>query len=77
MPRHLDFENRVERRKLMEQFRKEAEGRNIAGYGDYANKMDELDQLMDEYSELDEMGLPKPMTEDMKRILLKMIQETA
>jgi|GEM_PF-1689674 len=77
MPRHLDFENRAERRKLMEQFRKEAEGRNIAGYGDYASKMDELDRLMDEYSELDEMGLPASMTEEMKQKLIQMITETA
>ncbi len=77
MPRYVDFENRAERKRLMEEFRKEASGRNIPGYELYAQKMEALDALMDEYCELDVTGLPRTMTAEMKEKLDQAMRETA
>jgi len=74
---YLNFENRIERRKAIEEFRKEAAGKNIEGYLQYAQAMDELDQLMEKGCELDSFGLPKPMDKAAKDELLAAMQKTA
>ena len=47
MPNYVDFENAQKRREMMEQLRKETEGRDIPGYEEFAKNMKELDELMD------------------------------
>ena len=77
MPDYLNFENRAKRREMMDQFRKEASGRDIPGYEDFTKKMEELDKLMEDCSKLDSFGLPKKMTEEMKKTLTDSIIKTA
>ena len=77
MPNYVNFEDRTKRREMMEQFRKEAAGRDIPGYEDFVKKMEDLDKLMDKYSQLDSFGLPPKMTAEMKKTLTDSIMETA
>ena len=73
----MDFENRAERKKLMEEFRKEAAAKNIEGYQKYAESMEALDSLMDEYCELDSFGIPKDLTADMQKKLIDAMNAVA
>ena len=77
MPERISFEERAERKKLIDQLRAEAAEHNIEGYLQYAEDMEALNTLMDEYSEFDIYGLPKNLTGEMKEKLIKAVGKVA
>ena len=74
----MDLPDRAERKALLkelEKAHKPSREESIPGYGAYAEKIKALDELMDEYSELDPWGLPKELTAEQKNALLKAVKE--
>ena len=76
----MDLPSRAERKALLkelEEARQTGLDEKIPGYTAYADKFKALDQLMDQYSELDPWGLPKELTAEQKAALLAAMQEAS
>ena len=76
----MDLPSRAERKALLkelEEARQTGLDEKIPGYTAYAGKFKALDQLMDQYSELDPWGLPKELTAEQKAALLAAMQEAS
>jgi hypothetical protein len=79
----MDIPNRAERKALLKEMaeaakkglREDAPG--AGEYAVYAEKMQALDEQMDELSALDEWGIPKPLTAEQKAALAAAMEETA
>ena len=79
----MDIPNRAERKALLKEMaeaakkglREDAPG--AGKYAVYAEKMQALDEQMDELSALDEWGIPKPLTAEQKAALAAAMEETA
>ena len=83
MPKQLPkFPTRAERLALVEQLKNAgAQGSaltNLAYYQNYLRELQALNQLMDQYSEIDpQFGLPPELDEAGKLVLLEAMQKTA
>lgn len=79
----MDIPNRAERKALLKEMaeaakkglREDAPG--AGEYAVYAEKMQALDEQMDELSALDEWGIPKPLTAEQKAALAAAMEEAA
>ena len=79
----MDIPNRAERKALLKEMaeaakkglREDAPG--AGEYAVYAEKMQALDEQMDELSALDEWGIPKPLTAEQKAALAATMEEAA
>ena len=73
----VNIPGRQMRRDLLKQLRLEEDGKSIAGYAEYLQKMEALDRMMEEMSVRDQWGTTKPMDAAMKEKLQNAVLETA
>ena len=73
----VNIPGRQLRQELLRQLRLEEEGKSIAGYADYLQKMEALDRRIEELSVRDQWGVTKPVDAAMKEELQKAILDTA
>ena len=73
----VNIPDRQMRRDLLKQLRLEEDGKSIAGYAEYLQKMEALDRMMEEMSVRDQWGTTKPMDAAMKEKLQNAVLETA
>ena len=79
----MDMPDRAKRKALLKEMAEAAQkglsedAPGAGQYAAYAEKMQALDQQMDELSALDEWGVPKPLTAEQKAALAAAMEETA
>ena len=76
MPSYYNLPEFDERRRLQEELRNVA-NKNIQGYADYTNAMEELNKKIDAYSEFDKWGVSKQLDKNGKDELMSAIMVAA
>ncbi|MBR0114384.1 MAG: hypothetical protein IJM11_04290 [Firmicutes bacterium] len=76
MPRYYNLPENDERRRLQRELRENTD-KTVPGYQAYAEAMEELDKLMDAYSEMDKWGVPRQIDEAGKKELTEAMTKAA
>ena len=76
MPGYYNLPENDERRRLQRELRENTD-KTVPGYQAYAEAMEELDKLMDAYSEMDKWGVPRQIDEAGKKELTEAMTKAA